>query len=224
MKLLAFDTATEVCSVALWIDGVVHERIERGSRHAEKFLILVDEVLAAGGVALSNLDAIAFGRGPGSFTGLRLSAGVAQGVAFAADLPVVPVSSLAAIAQAIDASRVLAAIDARMQQVYWGEYVRQLNGTVQLIGEERVIAPSDVPLPSGNDWTGAGSGWDQYTSSLERRLNGRIVGWQRGVHPHAGAIARLGAEDFAAGRAVAPEQALPIYIRDDVAMKKPPVA
>src|SRR5437016_3154595 len=120
MKLLAFDTATEVCSVAVWMDGRVHEREERGTRHSERLLLLVDEVRADGGLALADLDAIAFGRGPGSFTGLRIAAGAAQGLAFGADIPVTPVSTLAAIAESAAADRVLAAIDARMQQVYWG--------------------------------------------------------------------------------------------------------
>jgi tRNA threonylcarbamoyladenosine biosynthesis protein TsaB len=219
MKLLAFDTATDACTVAVWIDGAVHERFEVGTRHSKRVLSLIDEVLAEAGIALANLDAIAFGRGPGSFTGLRISAGVAQGLAFGADLPVVPVSSLAALAQGVDANQVLAAFDARMQQVYWGAYLRNAEGLVELQGEEIVVTPSEVPLPSGVGWVGAGSGWDQYADALPARLGTHLTQWHTGCYPRARSIARLGAVGFESGKAVAPEQALPVYIRDEVAKK-----
>jgi tRNA threonylcarbamoyladenosine biosynthesis protein TsaB len=148
MKLLAFDTATDICTVAVWMDGSVHERCEIGRRHAERLLVMIDEALADAGATLKGMDAICFGRGPGSFTGLRICAGVAQGLAFGADLPVVAVSSLAATAQYAQSERVLAAFDARMQQVYWGAFVSGADGLVKLEGEEQVVAPSAVPLPS----------------------------------------------------------------------------
>lgn len=220
MKVLAFDTATEICSVALWVDGELHERVAQGQRHAEKILVLVDEVLAEGGVALNGLDALAFGRGPGSFTGLRIGAGIAQGLAYGAELPVVPVSTLAAIAQGVGAAKVLAAIDARMQQVYWGAYLRDADGLMRLQGDEVVIAPSDVPVPDEKGWTGAGSGWDQYAQVLHQRLGASITQWRSSCYPRAGAIGALGAAGFAAGRAVPAEQALPVYIRDNVAVKQ----
>ncbi len=219
MKLLAFDTATDACTVAVWIDGAVYERFEVGTRHSGRILTLIDEALAEAGVALANLDAIAFGRGPGSFTGLRISAGVAQGLAFGADLPVVSVSSLAALAQGVDANQVLAAFDARMRQVYWGAYIRNAEGLVDLQGEEIVIAPSEVPLPSGAGWVGAGSGWDQYADALPARLGTHLTQWRTGCYPQARSVARLGAAGFESGKAVTPEQALPIYIRDEVAKK-----
>jgi tRNA threonylcarbamoyladenosine biosynthesis protein TsaB len=221
MKLLAFDTATEVCSVALWQDGAVIEYNESGSRHAEIILGMVRRVLAEGGIALTQLDAIAFGRGPGSFTGLRIGAGVTQGLAFGADLPVVPVSSLAAIAQSVDAPNVLAALDARMHQVYWGAYVRQPSGLVDLEGDECVIAPVDVPVPEeGAGWIGAGSGWDEYHTTLALKVGNALTDWRPGVIPSARAIAALGAQAFATGRTVPPDQAVPVYIRDDVARKQ----
>jgi tRNA threonylcarbamoyladenosine biosynthesis protein TsaB len=222
MKLLAFDTATELCTVALSLDGAVHEREARGLRHGERVLILIDEVLAEAGLALAALDAIVFGRGPGSFTGLRIAAGVAQGLAFGADLPVVPVSSLAALAQGVEAPRVLAAFDARMQQVYWGAYVRDARGLATLTGAERVLAPADVPLPEGGGWVGAGSGWDVHGAALERRLGARLARWLPGVAPRARHLAVLGAAAFATGGALPPEQALPVYLRDDVAQKPRP--
>lgn len=220
MKILAFDTATEACSVAVWNDGALVERFELGQRHAERILPLVDETLAEAGVVLNQLDAIAFGRGPGSFTGLRIGAGVAQGLAFGMDLPVVPVSSLAALALGAQAPKVLSAIDARMQQVYWAVYARNATGRLELLGEEIVIAPADVPLPRETGWTGAGSGWDQYGSVLQARLGERLAAWRAGAYPHARFIAELGAADFQDGKAVSAEAALPVYIRDNVAKKK----
>jgi tRNA threonylcarbamoyladenosine biosynthesis protein TsaB len=219
MKLLAFDTATDVCTVAVWVDGSVHERCEIGRRHAERLLVMIDEALADAGATLQSMDAICFGRGPGSFTGLRICAGVAQGLAFGADLPVVAVSSLAATAQYAQSERVLAAFDARMRQIYWGVFVSGADGLVKLEGEEQVVAPSAVPLPSTSNWIGAGNGWEQYATPLEERLGGRVYQWRPGCYPSARCVAELGARDFLEGKAVTAEQALPVYLRDNVAVK-----
>ena len=222
MKLLALDTATEACSVAVWADGATVERLELGRQHSERILPMVQEVLAEAGLGLKQLDAIAFGRGPGSFTGLRIGAGVTQGLAFGAGLPVVLVSSLAALAQGVDAPKVLAAFDARMQQVYWGVYARNAQGLMGLQGGEIVIAPKDVPMPDGAGWMGAGGGWDQYAGELSLRLGDKIKEWRRQCLPRARHVAELGAAAFQAGQAVPPEQALPVYVRDEVAVKKSP--
>lgn len=222
VKLLALDTSTEACTVALWIDGRTLERFELGTRHAERILTMVDELLAEAGVALRQLDALAFGRGPGSFTGLRIGAGVVQGLAFGTDRPVVPVSSLAVLAQGQQRQRILAAFDARMQQVYWGLYERAHDGLVELRGDEQVIAPADVPLPPGESWWGAGSGWDQYHDVLTARLAGRFAGWTPSAFPHAADLARLAVSALAAGRTVRAEEAVPVYIRDEVAVKRKP--
>lgn len=220
MKLLALDTATEACSVAVWVDGAVWERHERLPEHSRRILIMVDEVLADSGLALAQLDAIAFGRGPGSFTGLRIAAGVAQGLAFGAELPVVPVSSLAVLAQGEEADKVLAAFDARMHQVYLGAFVRGDDGLVRPVGEERVVAPERVPLPEGEGWVGVGSGWDEYHASLLPRLGHRVHEWRPGRFPRARHLARLADHDFREGRAVPPEQAVPVYLRDEVAARR----
>jgi tRNA threonylcarbamoyladenosine biosynthesis protein TsaB len=218
MKLLAIDTSTEACSVAVLIDDIVHERFEIVSqRHSERILPLVDAVLAETGLALSQFDALAFGRGPGSFTALRIGAGVVQGLAFGADLPVVPVSSLAALAQGQDADRILAAFDARMGQIYWAPYVRE-TGLVRALGDEQVQAPETVAL-AGTGWVGAGSGWDQYGERLLARLSAQVLRWQPQCYPHAGDVARLALHAYARGEAVAAEDALPIYVRDEVAVK-----
>lgn len=220
MKLLAVETSTEACSVAISIDGKIHERIDHGQHHSDVILGMVQQVLAESGLSLKQLDAIAFSRGPGSFTSLRIGAGVVQGLAFGANLPVVPVSSLAALAQSVDAPKVLVAFDARMNQVYWGAYVKNKKGLVELQGQEIVIAPVDVPLPEGNGWVGAGSGWDVYADLLARKLGGCLTEWRAKIFPTSRAVATLGTAAFAAGQAVSPEQAIPVYVRDEVAVKQ----
>ncbi|MBI3899101.1 MAG: tRNA (adenosine(37)-N6)-threonylcarbamoyltransferase complex dimerization subunit type 1 TsaB [Gammaproteobacteria bacterium] len=220
MKLLAFDTATEACTAALWLDGKIVERFESATRHAERLLPMIEQLLAEAGLALTALDAVAFGRGPGSFTGLRIGAGVAQGIAFGADLPVVPISSLAALAQTVDAPKVLAALDARMGQVYWCSYLRDQAGLVDAVGAECVVAPGDIPLPLGNGWTGVGPGWGAYDVQLRERIGAGLSHSLPEIFPHASAVAALAVRDFAAGKAVAPELALPVYIRDEVAVKQ----
>ena len=219
MKLLAFDTATEACTVALWLDGRVLERSEPRSQHSECLLPMIDALLAEAGLGVKQLDAIAFGRGPGSFTGLRIGAGVAQGLAFAAGLPVVPVSSLATLAQGVDADRVLAAFDARMQQVYWGVYRRSVQGRVELVQPEVVVSPAAIAQTEGPGWVGAGSGWDAYADRLAPRLTGTLERWIPAAVPHARHLVVLAVAAFADGQAVPAEQAQPVYIRDEVAAR-----
>lgn len=219
MKLLALDTSTELCSVAVSVDGRVIERGEAGNRHAERILTMVDALLAESGVSLKQLDVIAYGRGPGSFTGLRIGAGVAQGLAFGAGLPVAPVSSLAALAQGVDASHVLAALDARMNQVYWGAFKRNAQGLMEPVGEECVVNPSDAPIPAGEDWTGVGPGWAAYNAALQKIGGSRISKTIPTAMPAAHAIARLGEAAIRAGKGIRPEQAIPVYLRDNVAVK-----
>lgn len=218
MKLLAIDTATESCSVALTVNNAVVEQQVMGRQHAEKLISMIDSVLVEAGCRLAELDAIAFGRGPGTFTGLRIGAGVVQGIAFTAKLPVVAVSSLAALAQGQSSDRVLAMFDARMEQVYWGCYVRNDEGTMELIGEEQVSAPVDVNLPEGQ-WQPVGSGWDQYQHTLQSHLGDQILNGIEGCAPMARDVARLGVIGLHQGLAVSAAEALPVYIRDDVARK-----
>ena len=220
MKLLALDTATEACTVALWLDGHVLERNEPGGQHAERLLPMVDALLAEAGLVLTQLDALAFGRGPGSFTGLRIGAGVTQGLAFGAGLPVVPVSSLAALAQGVDAPKVLAAFDARMQQVYWGAYRRNPQGHMELQGHEQVLTPERVPVPDGEGWVGAGPGWDAYHAGLQARLGKGLTAWRPQKLPQARHVAELAVTAFRKGAALSADLALPVYLRDDVAVKQ----
>lgn len=220
MKLLALDTSTEACSVALATANGVLERFELGHQHSARVLLMVQEVLAEANMTLTQLDAIAFGCGPGSFTGLRISAGVVQGLAFGANLPVIPVSSLAVLAQGIDAAKILTAFDARMNQVYWAAYVRNPQGLVELRAEESVLAPGEVPVPTDTDWIGAGNGWDQYATLLMERLRGHVSSWRAQCFPRARFVAPLAVNAYEKGMMLAPEQAVPVYVRDQVAVKQ----
>lgn len=216
MKILALDTATEACSAALLIDGQILSRYaEPGRGHAEWILPMVDELLSEGGVTLKSLDCLAVGRGPGAFTGIRIAISVVQGLAFGSQRPVVAISDLAALAQrAADRYRidaVLACIDARMDEVYWGGFARVADGLVVPSTEESVGSPASVAVDWKEPWVGAGTGWATYphmgTPSV---VDGALL-------PRAEEIARLAARDFAAGRAVSPGQAQPVYLRDKVA-------
>ena len=219
--LLALDTATEACSVALLHDGKVLSHYEVIPRlHAQKLLPMIQALLAEAGIALSAVDAIAFGRGPGAFTGVRIAIGVVQGLAFALERPVLPVSNLALLAQRAlrehGAQQVAAAIDARMDEVYWGCY-QQSAGEMRLLGSEAVLPPEQVSLPDGvgGDWFGAGTGW-----GYAERLPVAVTGHDAGMLPHALDLLTLAQFAWARGEGVAADQAQPVYLRDKVATPK----
>jgi len=218
MKLLAFETSTEACSVALWLDGAVHERFELAPRrHAELALPWAQQLLAEAGVAKAQLDAIAVGRGPGAFTGVRLGVAIAQGIALALDRPVVPVSTLAALAWPATGDRILAAIDARMGEVYLAAFQRQGDG-LRLLQPEAVARPDAAALPEGDGWHGVGTGFGAVDGALRARLGARLASVDADALPHAADVARLAAMAFARGEAVAPERLEPAYLRDKVAL------
>ena len=224
MKILALDTATEACSAALLIDGEVGERYEVAPRaHARLLLPMLEGLLAEAGLKPAQLDAIAFGRGPGSFTGVRIAASVAQGIAFAAGLPVLPVSTLAALAWPVlreaGDTQVFAAIDARMGEIYWAAFARTAQGALQALSEEQVAPAAAVRVPAGENWQGVGSGWAAYAQTLRPHFGASLRGYDATALPHAADIANLGALDFAAGRAVPAEQALPVYLRNQVVQR-----
>jgi len=230
VKLLALDTATENCSAALWIDGDVTSRgALLGRGHAEHILPMIDELLAEAGLALGRLDAIAFGRGPGAFTGVRIAVSIAQGLAFGAGLPAVPISDLAALgARALEralaepgaagAAEALVALDARMGEVYQGRVRPDAQLGVALL-EEGLAPPAAAfaaPLAQGIVRVGAGHGFSAYPA-LGARLAGSLAAVWPELLPRAEEIAALGVLAFKAGLAVAAEAAAPVYLRDQVA-------
>ena len=219
MRLLAFETSTEACSVAVYVDGQVHERFEVAPRrHTELALPWAEALLAEAGIARSQLDAIAVGRGPGAFTGVRLAIAVAQGIALALDLPVVPVSTLAALAMRAGGERRVAAIDARMGEVYLGTFARQADGDLCALADEVVVAPDLAILPEGGGWIGVGTGFDAADGALRARFGDRLLEVDAAVLPHAADVATLAALAFARGEAQAPERIEPAYLRNNVAL------
>ena len=225
MKILALDTATEACSVALLLGETLLARYEEPKRgHAELILPMVDALLAEAGIGLRALDCLAVGRGPGAFTGVRIAVSVAQGLAFGVDRPIVPISDLAALAQrAVQthrAKRVLACLDARLGEVYWGAFEVGADGLVAGITDELVGPPQTVAVPSGEAWFGVGTGWTAHPGlgTHLAQKGARLDGTDGTLLPRAHEIAQLAVRDFQAGRAVAPEHALPVYVRDSVAV------
>jgi len=227
VKILALDTATENCSAALFINGTLLAREELlGRGHAERILPMIQELLAESGVALRELSAVAFGRGPGAFTGVRLAASITQGLAFGAALPVVPVSDLQALAQRVldehaRITRVLSCTDARMREVYFGAFERGAAGIARAVTEERVSAPAELLLPEAwlagaPELAGAGSGFAAYPE-LKARLASRGAQVIAQLWPRAREIACIAAAEAAAGHLRAPGEAIPVYLRDDVA-------
>jgi len=249
MKLLAFETATEACSVALYLDGEVIERFEIAPRlHAEYALPWAEQLLADAGIKRSQLDAIAVSRGPGAFTGVRLAIALAQGIALALHKPVVAVSTLMAIAAAAPpplrmqgsskppqaaegeglshrsdspsqpSRRILAAIDARMGEVYVGAFERQGDELIA-ISTEVVVAPYKVVLPDAEGgWHALGTGFSAADNALQSHLRSQLLSVDATVLPHAADVARLAVAAYARGEALAPERVEPAYLRNNVAL------
>ncbi len=244
MKILAIDTSTEACSAALLIDGEITSHYQLAPRkHSQLILNIIDELLSDAKVSVSSLDAIAFGRGPGSFMGLRIAAGVVQGIAFAHDIPVIPISTLKAMAQRAyeqtNIENVLVAIDARMDEVYWGAY-SLVDQRWSTDGEECVISPDKIQLPSmlstqDKTWVAAGSGWGSYAErlldSVDERVDESAAANKQfkpadilvDCFPSAEVIVKLAVDEFEAGNTITAAHAIPVYLRNDVA-KKPKAA
>ena len=222
MKILAIETATEACSAALDIDdSCIHRFQVSPRRHTELILPMIDELLREADIQTKDLDAIAFGQGPGAFTGVRIAVGVIQGLAFAHDTPVIPISSLNALAQhyADEHSQVASAIDARMQEIYWGLFKKNDLGLMQQITEEKVCSPTDISKPPQGEWFGAGTGWNTYREELQTQLNQNLIGFNGDVFPSAKDIIVLAKPAYLEGNAIPVEEATPVYLRNKVANK-----
>ena len=218
MRVLALETSTEYCSVALWLDGVIVERCELvGQKHSELLMAMLDGVLRDSGFRIQDMDGIAFGMGPGSFTGVRIACGAAQGLAFGASLPVAGVCTLQALAEASGKPRVIAALDARMGELYLAAYEK--HDEWKCVIEPCLCKPDSAPAIAGDGWFGCGSGFAVHGAALSGRYVERLHGMDGVAVPQAAAIAALGAAQFAQGCGKDAAEALPLYLRDKVALK-----
>lgn len=222
MNILAIECSTEVLSVAVYASGTVNERVDdSGRRHGDRLLVLIDAVLADARISKLDLNAVAFGCGPGAFTGVRMAVAAAQGIAYGLNIPALPISSLAALAQegfehgAV--APILALADARMGEVYAGYFDVDSDGLVYAIADERLSTPEALDLPGDNIWCAVGAGYRAYRGVLDRRFGYRLDSNERGSFPQASAIARLGVRSLRAGQIVPAQRALPVYLRDRVA-------
>jgi tRNA threonylcarbamoyladenosine biosynthesis protein TsaB len=212
MIILALETASDPGSIAVWRDGnVVLRSCPTGRSNSETLLPLTENTLKEAGLGFSDLEAVAFGIGPGSFTGLRVACGVAQGLAFARDLPLLGIGTLEAMALSSGGGRAIVTLDARMGEVYHGcfEEGRQR-------GDIGVHAPDSVPLPGNSGWTACGNGLDAYPI-LRERLSPFVTRWLPEIMPTAEAIVRLAAPRLERGERIDPSDAVPLYVRDKVA-------
>jgi tRNA threonylcarbamoyladenosine biosynthesis protein TsaB len=222
VKLLAIDTSTEACSVALSFDGDLRERYEVAPRrHTELVLPWADALLAEAGIGKGSLDAIAVARGPGAFTGVRLAVAIAQGMALALGKPVIPVSTLAALAlRAGDTgdTPILAAIDARMGEVYLGAFRRDADALLQPLAEEWMATPAQPRLGLASQWNGVGSGFAAADGALRSALGEALKSCDATALPRAADVARLAAIAWVRGEAIAPDRLEPAYLREKVAL------
>jgi tRNA threonylcarbamoyladenosine biosynthesis protein TsaB len=220
LKILAFDTSSSYCSIALWIDGEILSRnILAEQRHSEILLPVLQELLAESELTLVQLDGIAFGAGPGSFTGLRIACGVAQGLAFGSGLPVIGISTLEALAQQAGANKVITAIDARMGEIYHAAYIKSADNW-ENVSAPILCLPRYAPLMTGDNWVGCGSGFDKYCDELKSHYGSSISHLNLGFFPHAREMAQLAAQVFKQGLGVDPVEIAPIYLRNKIALKE----
>jgi len=222
MKILAIETATEACSAALDIDDNCTSRFQVSPRrHTELILPMIDELLREADIQTKDLDAIAFGQGPGAFTGVRIAVGVIQGLAFAHDTPVIPISTLNALAQhyADEHTHIATAIDARMQEIYWGLFKKNDLGLMQAVTEEKVCSPTDISKPSKGNWFGAGTGWSTYEEELKTQFDKMLIGFDGDVFPSAEDVIALAKPAYLEGKAIPVEDAMPVYLRNNVVNK-----
>jgi tRNA threonylcarbamoyladenosine biosynthesis protein TsaB len=223
VNLLAIETSTDFLSLAVSRrDAVSAHHVQAGQRHAELVLDAISDLLARAGLGIGDIDGIAYGEGPGSFTGLRIACGVAQGLALASGRGVIGVSTLLALAEetamSTGADRVLACIDARMGEVYHAAF-RRSGDTWEVVQAPALSLPQELPIPEDASWTGAGSGFAAYGTLLSNRLAGVLDRVDAAISPTAAAVLRLARPAFERCEGRAAESAIPVYIRDRVALK-----
>ncbi len=224
MNILALDTCTEMCSAALYYQGNLLTRSQlTKNRHSDLIMGMMDSLFKEAGTTIGEIAAVAFGRGPGSFTGVRICAGVAQGIAYARDIPVIPVSTLSALAQGVTRDypqqAIAVAMDARMGEIYCASYLYK-QGQLRMLDEERVCPPEIFHPCQSASWVGVGTGWKEYRAVLEQNFSDQPVQIASQHYPYAEHILQLALEAASQGQCVPAEQAIPVYLRDNVAKKK----
>lgn len=224
MNLLAFDTSTEAFSIATSRDDVVTEEFfVPEQKHTEILLAGIEKALQDSSLSFAELDALVYGRGPGAFTGVRLAVAVAQGLGFSTDLPVVGVSSLAAVAQQVYADtghrKVIVALDARMSEVYCAAYEFSTAGEAHCVVSEQVCEPGSLAIPDSGGWVSAGTGWSAYAEEFSMAVQDVIELHTEILYPRASAMLALAARDLNDGLATSAAAAVPVYLRNDVAKK-----
>lgn len=219
VNLIALETSTEYFSLAVSRGTQVFERsFHAGQRHSELALPALRELLQQSGLDMSSIEGIAYGAGPGSFTGLRIACGIAQGLALGRDLPVAGICTLLALAENCGADKVIACLDARMGEVYHGAY-QKCGAEWTEIDAPGLYQPDAVPRVEGGHWTGCGSGFRVHGAALAHCYGGAISRTDPDAVPNAGAMLRLAEQVFAAGQGVDAAAAVPLYVRDKVALK-----
>jgi len=219
MKILAIETSTEACSASLDIDDSCISRYKIAPRkHTELILPMIDSLLQEADIGVNSLDAIAFGCGPGAFTGVRIAIGVTQGLAYPHDIPVIPISTLATLAQQFSKknNHIAAAIDARMNEIYWGLYKVNKYKLVETIKKEKVCLPKNISSPTGGNWLGVGTGWKIYAKDIESEFKCNIIDIKVDAYPHAKDVIQLAKASYVNGKFISADRASPVYLRDKI--------
>jgi len=228
MKILAIETSTHACSVALNSDGNIIEKFRIAPReHNQILLPMIESLLKETSLSISQLDAIAFGCGPGSFTGIRIAAAVTQGLAMSHDIPVIPISTLLIMAQTAflkyKVNQIIPCIDARMDEVYWNVCRIAIAGEdlMEIVGQEYCTKPDELKIPPEGSWIGVGDGWEQYATLQDLgRSSERLKNIDSELYPQASALAQLAGRSFKNKELKPPEGALPTYLRDLIFKKR----
>lgn len=221
ITVLAFDAATTACTAALLVEDKVYEFFEIAPRrHSELIIEMINNLLVNADIKLQNVDVIAFGCGPGSFMGVRIATGVAQGLAFGIEKPVIAVSTLQTLAQTAyeetKAENILTGWDARMDEIYWGTYQLNKNGLMKAVMDDCLDKPNAIRLPLEKEWLAVGNAWEIYEEQLPEEIKRYLISFNNDIYPHAGVITKIALEKYQQGSVLPPEKAEPMYLRNKV--------